>query len=452
MIISFMGNFQKKWLRAREVFYWKEIRVFWLFVPLAALVFIIGFFYLPLFYLVIVGGLLLAIALIVFWSAYRAGRLNRETGIERSELESIVLGLNDALVAYDRNFKILFFNPAAEKIFNLDKDLVVGKEIGPQNVENPAMRLLAQVIFPSLAPTMISRSPVGVFPQAIDLSFTEPTLELRTTTDVIKDGKGNLLGFMKIIHNQTRELELVKSKNEFITIASHQLRTPINQIKWTLDSLGQDKALSPDSQKILEMATGSADQLLKIVDDLLDIAKMEEGRFGYNFVPTDLSEFIGKILTEVAPQAQHAGVKVYLDRPKELVSTVNIDPQKLSLALDNLLDNAIRYNVQNGEVIIRIEKQKDKPFVEISVRDTGIGIPSDSVNRLFTKFFRAENASKTQAGGSGLGLYIAKNIVQAHGGQIWAESELNRGTTFHFTIPTDPNLVPSRETGLMDSY
>ena len=120
-----------------------------------------------------------------------------------------------------------------------------------------------------------------------------------------------------------------------------------------------------------------------------------------------------------------------------------IDEKRLAIALTNFLENAIRYNVANGEVIVRVEQVPGKPFVEVSIRDTGIGIPAEAIPNLFKKFFRAENAVASQTEGSGLGLYMAKGIVNAHGGEVWAESEVNRGTIMHFTLPTDPALIPS---------
>jgi two-component system sensor histidine kinase VicK len=109
----------------------------------------------------------------------------------------------------------------------------------------------------------------------------------------------------------------------------------------------------------------------------------------------------------------------------------------------NLLENAIRYNIDNGEVFVRVDHVEGKPFVQVSVRDTGIGIPPEAIDKLFKKFFRADNATQSQTEGSGLGLYISKNIVNAHGGELWAESELGRGTIMRFTLPTDSSLVPS---------
>jgi signal transduction histidine kinase len=153
---------------------------------------------------------------------------------------------------------------------------------------------------------------------------------------------------------------------------------------------------------------------------------------------------------EVLPAAQKAGVKIYFDRPAEGLPHAMIDTKRLSLALTNLLENAVRYNVENGEVIVKADKMADKPFVVVSVKDTGIGIPPESIEKLFGKFYRADNAMKRQTEGSGLGLYIAKGIVSAHGGQIWAESELNRGTTISFALPTDSNLLPHNELSAED--
>ena len=143
--------------------------------------------------------------------------------------------------------------------------------------------------------------------------------------------------------------------------------------------------------------------------------------------------------------AARPGVKIFFDRPSTDLPHAMIDPKQLSIAVVNIMENAIRYNVANGEVIVKVAKEDDKPFIAVAVRDTGIGTPADSVKNLFTKFFRAENATKLQTEGSGLGLYIAKGIVAAHGGEIRAESELNRGTIVTFTVPTDPALVPKSE-------
>ncbi|MBI3088996.1 MAG: ATP-binding protein, partial [Candidatus Colwellbacteria bacterium] len=138
-------------------------------------------------------------------------------------------------------------------------------------------------------------------------------------------------------------------------------------------------------------------------------------------------------------------VELYFDKGKETTINTMIDAGRLGLAISNLLDNAIKYNVKNGTVTVKIERLTDKPYLQVSIKDNGIGIPPEEAPKLFTKFFRSENAARIETEGSGLGLYITKNIIERHGGAIWAESILGRGTTFYFTLPLDPKLIPPRE-------
>ena len=372
----------------------------------------------------------------------------KESSFEDDEFKNIVLHLSDALILYDRNFKFIFFNPSAEELFKVPASSVLGREFKPQDAEEGALRRLVQVIFPSLAPIVVSRSPAGVYPQVVDLSFEDPTLELRVTTTPLGVGEGGPIAFMKIVRDRTSEVFLVKAKSEFVTIASHQLRGPVTDISWALETLAGESGLSETGKSILQSTKKASGQLIRIIEDLISVAKIEEGRFGYEFESKDIVEAVLRILSGVMAQAEQAGVKVYFDRPKESLPKVLIDENKLTMAFYNFLENAIRYNVKNGEVIVKVEKVKDKPFLEIKIKDTGVGIPPDEVDKIFSKFFRARNALKFKTEGSGLGLYIAKNIIRAHGGEIQVESELNRGSTFHFTLPTDPNLVPKHEVAI----
>lgn len=369
--------------------------------------------------------------------------------ITETQFAAALRGFEDGVILYDQNFTVFFSNPAAERIFDVPEGSLKGRKVQPADAADPQLRIFTQTMFPSLAPVMISRSESGTWPQIVDLSFSEPSKELRVTTSPLTDSEGNPAGFLKIIRDRTREVSLLKAKNDFITVASHQLKTPLTNINWALEALADDPQISDANKEAIRVALGASKLLVRIVEDLLNIAKIEEGKFGYRFEQTDLVAFLNQILNQVVPQARRAEVKVYLDAPPaEQLPKVTIDSQKLSLAVVNLLDNAIRYNVKNGEVVVKVEVLRDKPFVEVSVKDTGIGIPQEELEKLFSKFFRADNAVKFQTEGTGLGLFITKNIIQAHGGELWAGSELNRGSIFHFTLPTDPNLVPQAEVPL----
>jgi two-component system, OmpR family, phosphate regulon sensor histidine kinase PhoR len=439
--------------KMKKVLLWPEFQIVWILaaliiVALAIDVFAIGVMVLWMFYASV--ATLIAVLAVTASSVYRAAATDRATSVERNELKSMLASLSDALIVYEEDFQISFFNPAAERLFKLDAKTALGHILSSRDVEQDRWRTLAQIIFPSLAPRVVLRSKEGEYPQIADVSFTDPVIELRVTTAPIVDERGHTLAFMKIVRDRTAQISALRSKSEFIEVASHQLRGPVTDINWALQALSGDIKADDPNKSIVDNALQASQNLLRRIEDLLDIAKMEDGQFGYAFQDADIGDFIAKTLADVLPAAQKAGVKIYFDRPSAALPHVFIDPRRLSLVLVNLLENAIRYNVENGEVTVKADVMEGKPFVVVSVHDTGIGIPPESMEKLFNKFYRADNAQKLRTEGSGLGLYIAKGIVNAHGGQIWAESELNRGTTISFALPTNPALVPKREMGVED--
>lgn len=423
-----------------------ESRFFWAFLFIAIALLITDFIYLPttitIFHLIS----LLFLGFVIFWNGYRIAKANQTRETSSKRLESIVTNLSDGIIAYDNNFKITVFNNAAENIFNIKKEQVLGQKFGPERAGEPKYKILTQTMFPSLAPTVLRHSEAGVYPQVIDISF--PGKELGVSTDRLLGKNNQVLGFVKLIQDRTREVELLRSKSEFITIAAHQLRTPLTAINWIFEGFSKNEAFPKEDKELSKNGLAAARKLLKIVNDLLDVSKIEEGRFGYNFVQTNLVDFVSGVLANAQVVAKEYGIKLYLDKGAQQQLMVTIDPNRLGLALSNLIDNAIRYNVENGSVTIRIKQLSEKPYVEVSVKDTGIGVPPENMEKMFTKFFRAENVIKRETEGSGLGLFITKNIINRHGGTIWAESVIDRGTTFYFTLPTDPKLIPPKEVGI----
>lgn len=223
-----------------------------------------------------------------------------------------------------------------------------------------------------------------------------------------------------------------KMKTEFIGIASHQLRTPLSAIRWSLNLLKEGKCDSTETASFLNIIRENSERMIKLVNDLLDVSRIEMGRNTFLPRQTNLYVLVQKIVDNSAILAKANNISISLEASATLPN-VYTDPDKISLVIQNLLDNSIKYIKGKGEIKVTL-RQKDK-FIETTVRDTGVGIPESQQKHIFQKFFRSDNIMKNQTVGTGLGLFIAKAVVEQSGGQIWFESEEGRGTTFYFTLP-----------------
>jgi signal transduction histidine kinase len=419
-----------------------EMYSFWLIlIPLIVLNLII-FFQLTYIWGLIVSLISLIVIVLVFFSNSKAAKTKYRLLVERNQTQAIVANFTDPIIAYNIDFSVSAFNSAAEELFKVKKEEILGKKISPEWVKNKRLEILAKVVFPSLAPTITFKSDPDEYPQVIDITFPEPYLEFTVITVRVKDPKGNVLGFFKIVKDRTREEELLTSKSEFLTVAAHQLRTPLTAIRWTFESVikGNFGAITENQREALQTGLIATEKVLNTANDLLETANIESGKFGYSFGLNNIVELSKKMIETYQPLADKHNIKIYLDTVKDNIPSFKFDILRINLVFQNLLENAIRYNVKNGEVVIKLEK-KDS-YLEISVRDTGIGIPEKEIPKIFTKFFRGSNVLKYETEGTGLGLFIVKNIVEAHGGKIWIESVEKRGSTFYFTLPLDETLLP----------
>lgn len=382
------------------------------------------------------------IAVILLNAVDSAERLD----IERNQINAIISSINDPVISYTHNFEIVLVNEAMEKFLNLSSKELIGKIITPELSNDARFGVLAKLIFPSLAPVVLERT-IDAYPEKIKIKFFQPKeLVLEIVTTKVIDEKGQLYGFLRIVHDLTKEEILKKTQSDFITIVAHQLRTPMSGLAWILELLTKKELgpLNPEQGRLLLDGQKAMQESLKTIDDLLNVAQIEEGRFGFQFIVADLERIIEETFIKFEPTAQKNNIKLIFYRPEFGLKPFVMDPLRIKLALEILVDNAIKYNVQNGEVRIKIEPIDSKPFIMISVEDTGRGMAPEDMPRLFTKFFRSKKALKDQTSGIGLGLYLAKNIIERHGGKIWAKSIVNRGSIFTFTLPIDPDYIPSQ--------
>lgn len=358
------------------------------------------------------------------------------------DTDTILSTLDDAVFAYDGLFRVIFANDAAVSLLGIPREELNNFLITPQlSQQDPRYTRLVQIVYPSLAPLAVPHGVTAKGVQIVDLTFENPELHYRVSSVTLPEHRG----FLKVVRDRTRQIEIVRSKGEFVTVASHQLRTPLTEISWALETLAGSTTLGPDDKALAAQTLDSVKSLIRTAEDLLGVAKIEQGRFGYAFAPLDIVQLLDEELGKALPIVQSTGLKLFFDRPASPLPMAIADKNKISMVINNLIENAMRYNVANGEITVKAEVVPNEPFVKVSVRDTGIGIAQEDVEKLFTKFFRADNAKKAIAGGTGLGLYIASNIMRAHGGQMGVGSELGRGSTFWFTLATDEKRVPQRE-------
>ncbi|MDP2951085.1 MAG: HAMP domain-containing sensor histidine kinase [bacterium] len=234
-----------------------------------------------------------------------------------------------------------------------------------------------------------------------------------------------------------REKFIEGLKTEFVSIAAHQLRTPLSAIKWIIRML-LDEDLGPlnkDQKDYLTKAYINNERMVKLINDLLNVSKIEEGKFLSKPTRESLSKIIEEALALWVGAAKRKGLILTFEKSKGRIPDVLVDKEKIVLVLHNLVENSIKYSNQ-GEISIKIDFEKENNRLVVSVKDSGEGIPKEEQEKVFTRFFRASNASKIDTEGTGLGLYITKHIVQSHGGKIWFSSEEGKGTTFFFALPT----------------
>lgn len=231
-------------------------------------------------------------------------------------------------------------------------------------------------------------------------------------------------------NEQLQALDLAKS--EFISIAAHQLRTPLSAIKWILHMLVHNEFQNEgESLEFTQKAAQSTNRMIELVNDLLEVDHLQSGKDQFTFKALDPKLLIESIALELQTIASKRKVNLGVDLSNCV--EINGDITKLRELFQNLIENALKYTPENGNV--KITSTVKDGFLEVSVKDSGIGIPDDQKYHIFSKFFRAANAMKVETVGSGLGLFIAKEVAERHGGKIWFESKVGEGTTFLVQLP-----------------
>jgi signal transduction histidine kinase len=258
------------------------------------------------------------------------------------------------------------------------------------------------------------------------------TLSVGITYAPLFDDRGRLRNIIGNVRDITKFKEAEEAKSTFISVISHELRTPVSLMKGYASTLRREDA-EWDRDTVLnglQVIEEEADKLAKLIDNLLDVTRLQAGTIKMKFSPVQIDRLAERVAERFQTQTELHTIRTSF--PADL-PPVYADEGRIEQVLANLLSNALKYSPEGGEVVISGEVVKNR--LQVSVSDEGIGMSVDQQERVFERFYRVDNALSRETQGAGLGLYIVRSIVEAHGGTIWLESEPGQGTTFTFTLP-----------------
>ncbi len=230
--------------------------------------------------------------------------------------------------------------------------------------------------------------------------------------------------------------ELDQIKSNFISVVAHQLRTPLSGVKWTINMIlnGDLGEMNNDQKTFLMKTYESNNRMISLVNDMLNTDRIQSGNIKYKFRFVNIVDLLDNVLFEISPIATKKAIVIEFKSKLDKLPQALIDPNTVRSVLQNLLENAIKYTIQGGKIELNIKAVGE--YLQVSIHDNGIGIPAMQREMIFNRFFRADNAIKYETDGSGLGLYIAKELVEKNGGKLWFDSIEGMGTTFYFTVPS----------------
>ncbi|MHB8483363.1 MAG: HAMP domain-containing sensor histidine kinase [Nitrospiria bacterium] len=345
----------------------------------------------------------------------------KEISEDRAKLSAILNGMIEGIIILNGEGKVLLVNPALRGMFSLAPFL-------PEGIyyyELLRHRELNEFVRKILSTRQNLSFEIGFTGQK------ESFFQVQASVASVENYEGEIY-IVLVFHEITDIKRLERIRKDFVANVSHELRTPLTSIKGYLEALQDMEPAVPDEgRKFLAILLKHAQGMENIVSDLLQLAKIESGKEKLQLSPIPLKPFLLKTVQTLSPFAVKKNQTIEVEAGEEV--SLEADSEKLSRLLTNLVDNAIKYTPASGKIVVGCLKKEDQ--IELFVKDTGIGIPPDDLDRIFERFYRVDRARSREMGGTGLGLSIVKHIMEAHGGFIKVESRVNRGTTFTAIFP-----------------
>lgn len=339
---------------------------------------------------------------------------------EKAKLEAILSSMFEGIMLTNERGEILLMNPSLRKLF-----LIASSAEGRSPLEVIRNNVIQEIV------DRVLNENRKVITQEVEVSIPEHKTIMINGVPIIKDDI--IEGAVFVFHDITELKRLEEVRKDFVANVSHELRTPISNIKGYAETLLDGKVDDKDTIKeFLGIIYQDSNRLANLIDDLLDLSKIESGKMKMKFEPLEILPIVNRCVKVLEKSAKDKSLSIKLDVPDHLPNVVG-DHKRLLQVFLNLLDNAIKYTPEGGSITV-IAAGKEN-VIQVDISDTGIGISEIDLPRIFERFYRVDKARSRELGGTGLGLSIVKHIIQAHNGQVWAQSTPGRGSTFSFTIP-----------------
>lgn len=377
-------------------------------------------------------------------AAANIGRIHALVSSEKSKISDLVQSMSNGVLMFDRNKSVIVVNPMMKNVLELDDGnltLTRFAEIFQKASEETDEETERINVVDAVEMTLVSGRTIHID----KLAYKNKFFEMFITP--VRDYERKISGGAIILHDITHMTEIDRMKTEFLSVAAHQLRTPLGSMRWNMEMLlsGDAGEIPEPIKEVIQQVYDSNQRMITLVSDLLNVSRIDQGRVKDEPELTDLVEIVKAAITEIEPVAKRKSVGVDLSVGNGSLPKIMIDPKRFREVIQNLISNAVKFNQPNGRVTVSVDKEGE--YMKIKVVDTGMGIPKKNQGRIFSKFFRAENAVKSETEGSGLGLFVVKSYVEGWGGKVDFESEEGKGTAFIITLPLELKLQDTKEQG-----
>ncbi|MFT5169495.1 MAG: two-component system phosphate regulon sensor histidine kinase PhoR [Candidatus Omnitrophota bacterium] len=343
-----------------------------------------------------------------------------EVSQSRTRLEAVFFNMFDGVMIVDNDGKIKLINDTLKELIDLKEEAI----------DKRPLEVIRTIEIQDIIDDILIKGE-AVVKSELRLLLPEERVLLVHATPIKRNDQFD--GAVLVFHDVTEIQRLESIRRDFVANVSHELRTPVTSIKGytetLLDGAIEDKEVATDFLNIIQV---DCDRLVKLVDELLDLSKIESGKYDLNKNCVNLSGLIEKVIKHLKKQAAKNNIEMINDSDKNL-SKVLCDEVVIEQVFFNLCENAIKYNKENGS--IKISAEESESSVTFHIQDTGIGIPDKDLSRIYERFYRVDKARSREFGGTGLGLSIVKHLIQAHGGDVYVTSQVGVGTTFSFSLP-----------------